>query len=639
MSVTDPGRVGVRAEASVDGVTREDNLVAIAEFQLGDFVFNPPGNEESVDVSVNLHLQGNLTAGAGNSEVTTENSMASAGLGLAVQINEEPPYTGRVTYEASQAVISQNPGTYIGSVISGFLQPLLPDRPEGDAGDFQAEFNLDIDQMITTPVYTVPTGEPVRVRLEMEGAATASSDGSRAMADVQFTGGWHFPYQGPVFNLPEGFSVTALSASIVDNRFEGGGDGGEEPDKVLVPGLFMQADGFPGESQQKGREEWIELQEVSNGLFRMAGGAGGRRRSSATFEDVELVKQLDKSSPKLIEALAKGTVVEELTILQDTQVSEDLWSRFEFLLSHAQVTGYEILGSGEKSVPLESVSLDYETINWIYELCNSEGVGQGRVEANWDLVAGTGGSSSSSGDNEPPGMDPVGNQDVGVGSENTLDIVIGDSETDDDDLLVTVFTSRPDLIGDLQINGTGANRQVSFKTSALFSGFAPISVTVSDGKDSRTTAIPVLIDVDMTPYEGYLAAYFDEDEREDLDLTSPIRDPDGDFIPTLIEFLLGLNPREQNTASEAMGTMFEETPEGRIIRVDFRKRLDDPNIQGFLWGSFDMKTWQRLDNSNPLYEETNKEVENPLFEETSGTITLPPGVEPFFLRYQVQDVF
>lgn len=639
MSVADPGRVGVRAESAVDAANRNDVLLAEAEFLLRDYVFIGPGNEPTVDVSLNLILKGNLTAGAGNSELPTENSKGSTRLSLLAQVNEDTPFVGDVLYEASQAVISKNPGTHVGSVISGFLEPILIAKPSGDAGDFQAEYNLDIDEMLTTPVYTVPTGEPIQVKLEIVGTTTASSDGGRAMADIQFTGGWHFPYQGPVFNLPDGYTVTALSSSVVDNRFEGGGDGGggEEPDKVLVPGLFMQADGYPGESQHDGREEWIELQEVSNGLSRLA---GGRRGSLVTFEEVELIKLIDKSSPKLIEALVKGIVIEDLTILQDTQVAEDLWSRFKFLLSNAQVSGYEILGAEKETVPLEALSLDYEKIDWIYELCNSEGVGQGRVEANWDLVTGTGGSSSSSGDNEPPGMDPVGNQDVGVGSENTVDIVIEDTETDENDLLVSVSTNRPDLISDLKITGTGANRQISFKTSSLFSGFAPISVTVSDGMDSRTTAIPILVDVDMTPYEGYIASYFDEDERDDIDLTSPIRDPDKDNMPTVIEYLLGLNPMEYNRPSEAIQVAFNLDGENCNCTLDFNKRLDDPNVQGFFWVSDNMKDWTRMDLTNPLYEEDVVEGQNPLFGEAKATIAFPDVCkEPKFIRFQVTDVF
>ena len=384
ISVTDPGRVGVRAEVSVDGATRDDNIVTVAEFHLGDFVFTGPGSEATVDLSLNLHLQGNFTAGAGNSEVSGENSMASSWLQLTVQVNEETPFTGRAIYEASQAIISKNPGTFVGSDISGFLQPLLSDQPDGDAGDFQAEFNFDVDQMITTPVYTVATGEPVRVSLEMEVAVTASSDGSRAMGAIHSA--LHFPYDGPVFNLPEGFTVTALSASIVENRFEGGGSGDSE--KVLVPGLFMKAGNFAGESKAEGHEDWIDLIGVSSGLFRMT---GDQIQPKVTFEDVEVTKYADKSSPRLIGALAQGINPGGMWCHRaETASSIRICghnSSFCFTMLKWSTTGFSVVVN-DPVQPVESFAFNYEedrldlpALHQCFrEYCRVA------VEANWDLV-------------------------------------------------------------------------------------------------------------------------------------------------------------------------------------------------------------------------------------------------------------
>jgi hypothetical protein len=76
------------------------------------------------------------------------------------------------------------------------------------------------------------------------------------------------------------------------------------------------------------------------------------------------------------------------------------------------------------------------------------------------------------------------------------------------------------------------------------------------------------------------------------------------------------------------------------MTLDFRKRLDDPNIQGCIWASNNLKDWERMDSSNPIYEESSQPGQNPLFEETTATITFPDVCkEPHFIRYQVLDVF
>lgn len=122
-------------------------------------------------------------------------------------------------------------------------------------------------------------------------------------------------------------------------------------------------------------------------------------------------------------------------------------------------------------------------------------------------------------------------------------------------------------------------------------------------------------------------------------IASPILDPDKDGIATIIEFLVGTNPIQFNQTSEAIKVNPFNLNGARKIEVEFKRRIDDVKIEGHLWGSYDMKNWQRLDDSNPIYEEYGNQGENPIYEDVTGTITLPLGIEPFFLRYQATDLF
>jgi type VI secretion system secreted protein Hcp len=633
LAIAYPGRVGAKTEETLAQGPGDLLTGSWAEYDSPDFILTTTGSETSAEISLNFVMKGTMIGGAGKGGLPVEKSIATSQVDVYAQVNNESLLFIRGTLTARHEVGTETPGTEV-TAVDLFNRDLFPAVVEGDAGDYAAEYNVIIDKMFTTPTYTIQVGVPFSVKLSNTLASSAKSDTGKAVSINDFTGEVSFPTQGPVFNVPEGFTVNSISGTVRDNQFEG--EIVPAFEKVLVPGLFMQAGDIEGESQTKGREDWIELQDVSSGLFRLV---QGRSRQTAIYEDVVVTKYIDKSTPKLAEALAQGTVLEKVIIAQNNQIAEDLWRRFEFHLSNVQVTEFQISGQTIESLPLESVSLNYEKIDWIHELCNSQGEGQGRVEANWDLVTDTGGSSSSSGDNEPPSMEPVTNQSVDPATTNFVNLVLDDMETNSDDLEVTVSTSRPDLIGELVVTGTGSNRQLSFKTSALFSGFASIVVTVSDGKDTRTTAIPVLSGIEMTPYEGYLAAYFTEEEMFNPKIASPILDPDKDGIATIIEYLLGTNPTEANRASEAITISNNGSGLGRFFKMKFRKRLDDPNIQGYLWGSFNLKDWVRLDSSNPLYEESTEQGENPLFEEVSGTVTPPPGTEPFFIRYQVQDVF
>lgn len=638
LPIADPGRVGTFVEEYIDQETGDFYTSTSSESELFDFIVSSEGGETTVDLSLNYLLKGEIIGGAGLGGLPVEKSISSSKIEVYVWVNNSLHHFGQATVTARHEVGTETPGTELTKLEIGNLFGLLSDDLSGEAGDFVTEYAVTYDHTFTTPVTTVPVGEPFTVKLSLVVISTATTDVGRALSTIQFSGGLSYPTEGDVFNLPDGVAINSVYASVRDNQFEPPVESGSNnSEKILVPGLFMRAGDIAGESRAEGREDWTDLLEVSSGLFRLA---EGRNRQAALHDDVKLTKHIDKSSPKLAEALAQGKVLEEVIIEHNQKVSEDLWKRFEFRLANAQVTEFQISGQSSESQPIESVSLNYEKIDWIYELCDSQGVGQSRVEANWDLVTNTGGSSSTSGDNQPPSMEPVGNQSVNVASTASINLVIADSETAEEDLEVSVSTSRPDLIGDLELTGTGANRQLSFKTSALRSGFASITVRVSDGTDFRTSSIPVLIDVDMTPYEGYMAAYFDEEERNDLFLTSPIGDPDNDNIPTVVEFVLGTNPREANRPSEAIEVTFNLDGENCHCTLNFNKRLDDPNVQGYFWVSNNMKDWTRMDQANPLYEESVTEGQNPLFGRATATIAFPDVCkEPKFIRFQVKDVF
>ena len=635
MAVAFPGRVGARSQDSVAQGPGDLYTTTWASFDSPDFVLTTTGDETTADISLNFVVKGNLQGGAGKGGLPLEVSTASSRLQVHAQIEREIFHLGDATITARHEVGTENPGTEV-TISDIWKVDLLPDDVSGDAGDFMAEYNVTIDKTFTTPVYTAEVGVPFSVELSCTVTSSAASDSGHALGKLDFTGGVSFPTSGDVFNLPPGFTINSISATIRDNVFEGDPSSKADQEKLLVPGLFMQIPDIPGESQTEGREEWIELSEVSGGLYLPT---QGRSRASAVHEDVVVIKPIDKSSPKLAESLLNGNVFQEVMIGETRALPGNRWAQYEFLLSNAQVTSFDLSNSGGGLQPVEMFSFDFEKVDWAYRICDLAGTLIQRVEAYWDLLTDTGGSSTFSGGNTPPSMDPVENQQSDPASTNTVDVPVDDMETDPEDLQITVSTSDPDLIGDLEITGSGENLQISYTTSALKTGFASITVQASDGENSRSVSIPVLVGTELSPFEGFLAAYFGEDNLDDPVLASPIRDPDKDGIATVIEFLLGTNPNEFNLASEAIRINQTTGHEGRTFEIDFQRRLDDPNVQGYFWGSFDLEVWTRLDSSIPFYEESSQPGENPLYEQTKATISLHPESAPLFIRYQVTDVF
>ena len=77
---------------------------------------------------------------------------------------------------------------------------------------------------------------------------------------------------------------------------------------ALAVDVFLKIDGIDGESTARGgHEDWIEIESFSWVESRPSGGTGqGRRRSSASFSDVSVVKKVDAASPNLYLACASG---------------------------------------------------------------------------------------------------------------------------------------------------------------------------------------------------------------------------------------------------------------------------------------------------------------------------------------------
>ncbi len=73
---------------------------------------------------------------------------------------------------------------------------------------------------------------------------------------------------------------------------------------------YIKFDGIDGECLDKDHKKWIDLESAGHVLSRPRGGSTGvaRARGDVIFEDLQCTKLLDKSSPKIAEAVAKGKV-------------------------------------------------------------------------------------------------------------------------------------------------------------------------------------------------------------------------------------------------------------------------------------------------------------------------------------------
>ena len=150
---------------------------------------------------------------------------------------------------------------------------------------------------------------------------------------------------------------------------------------------FLKIDGIQGESTDAKHKDWIEVISYVWGLDQptsaSASTAGGGSTERASFEKLTISKELDKSSPKIALAGAKGTHIKEVK-LELCRSGGDKVKYMEYKLSDVIVSHIKV--SGTEGIPIEHINFDYGKIEWTYtQQRRADGMAAGQVASGWDL--------------------------------------------------------------------------------------------------------------------------------------------------------------------------------------------------------------------------------------------------------------
>ncbi len=150
---------------------------------------------------------------------------------------------------------------------------------------------------------------------------------------------------------------------------------------------YIKFDGVDGESQHKDHKGWSDLLSFSQMVHKPGSGGTGaaRRRGSVMLEDMQCSKLLDKSSPKLAEAVCLGRVFPKVEIectVSTTDAGQETYYKYE--LKNVLVSSYAVSG-GSQDKPGETFSLNYEELKVTYTEMDSKGKKKGNVEYGWKV--------------------------------------------------------------------------------------------------------------------------------------------------------------------------------------------------------------------------------------------------------------
>jgi type VI secretion system secreted protein Hcp len=155
---------------------------------------------------------------------------------------------------------------------------------------------------------------------------------------------------------------------------------------------YIKFDGIDGEAKDKDHDKWSDILSVSQAVSKPGRGATGptRRRGDTIMEDIVVTKELDKSSPKIAEAVCKGKVFPKVEIhLTASYTDAGRVTYYAYELTNTQVTRYDFAGSGQsEDVPTEDLALNFEEIKVTYTETDSEGSEKGNIEYTWKVEEG-----------------------------------------------------------------------------------------------------------------------------------------------------------------------------------------------------------------------------------------------------------
>lgn len=144
---------------------------------------------------------------------------------------------------------------------------------------------------------------------------------------------------------------------------------------------YLKLGEIEGEATADGHKDWIIIESVSMGISQRASSSGAiRQRAGAVVEDFMVVKKVDKSSPKLMEACAMGKVIPKLEL---EMTASNGRTYYKVTLERVIVSSVSTSSAGDGSVLVEEVAFNYAKITWEYTARNGS-----KTSASYDVQRG-----------------------------------------------------------------------------------------------------------------------------------------------------------------------------------------------------------------------------------------------------------
>jgi type VI secretion system secreted protein Hcp len=154
---------------------------------------------------------------------------------------------------------------------------------------------------------------------------------------------------------------------------------------------FLKIEGIDGESKDPAHAGQIDILSWSWGVSQTSAsgmGSAGAGTGKVSFSDFHITKTIDKSSPKLADALASGQHIPtvELTV---RKAGDKPLEYIKITMTDCIISSYSAVGggSGAGDLPMESISFNFGKIEFNYVPQNTDGTAGDTIHMGWDLAS------------------------------------------------------------------------------------------------------------------------------------------------------------------------------------------------------------------------------------------------------------
>jgi type VI secretion system secreted protein Hcp len=151
--------------------------------------------------------------------------------------------------------------------------------------------------------------------------------------------------------------------------------------------FFLKLPGIDGEATTKGFEDQIQLQTFNLGCTQphSAQHGTGLGAAKADWMDFTFTKQTDKSSPKLMEACAKGAHIQDAKVIIREAGGESPVEYLTYEFKDLLITSYHIGGHDGSEKTTDSGSFSFSEIKKTYQSQDEKGQKKDKVEFGWSI--------------------------------------------------------------------------------------------------------------------------------------------------------------------------------------------------------------------------------------------------------------